>query len=50
MGLLRSGSGNPDRCDGDWRYHSLSCHDALLIYPIKRGRFPYASHFPTGST
>ncbi|SUH98626.1 fumarate reductase complex subunit D; membrane anchor polypeptide [Salmonella enterica subsp. enterica serovar Typhimurium] len=28
-GLLRSG-GNPDRCDGDWRYLSLSCHDALL--------------------
>ncbi len=38
--------GNPDRCDGDWRYHSLLLLTFLFIYPI-RGRFSFpASHFP----
>ncbi len=40
----------PDRCDGDWRYHSL-WHDALLS-PDKRRffLFPCLSFFPPGST
>ncbi len=47
MGLLRSG-GNPDRCDGDWRYHSLNL-PTPSYHPIRAFFFP-ASRLPTGST